>query len=334
MDTLVLSVLLSLAFVASTNAAGPDDPAPARSFAPDGSVLLNDQAAPSPDPALAAQPAQLPARAITLTADTLRSTRPTTTVSAVRNTLADSVVSGKPIVRTGTAAAGQQPAVSGLRSLLWSMPCYPVVADVAAVCPDRRERILAGHAREDTASRARLPSSPCDCGCDSASPAVIGSGEAAPQERRSDTRTHPGRTGRSAPEPAPTPVTPDESLQPTPPAASEAPDATAVEERLLTPQLAARACKSMSRISDQQVTFLTCPGRIGEYASGVVGEGLLRASSQRGLARFRFVRPDRVPRKVKIGLSGRRVTADTTCTRDREGGITIRSSRFRIEVMV
>jgi hypothetical protein len=66
---------------------------------------------------------------------------------------------------------------------------------------------------------------------------------------------------------------------------------------------------------------------------GVVRESLLRASSRVELARFR-ASAGLVTQIRQISLSDERATADKTCTRDREGGITIGSSRFRIEVMV
>ena len=140
---LVLSVLLSLAFVASTRAAGPDDPAPAPSFAPNESVLLNDQAAPSLDPALEAQPVSAGPRHDGLSRIHFTASGRSTKENAVPNTSADLVVCGKPIVRIGIAAAGQQLAGQRLRSCrLPSDACLPIAAMCARSSPrvwtDRR----------------------------------------------------------------------------------------------------------------------------------------------------------------------------------------------------
>ena len=224
----VLSVLVSLALVASTRAAGPDDPAPAPSFAPNGTVLLNDQAAPSLDPALEAQPVSSGPRHYAYRQYTSQNPADDDGGKCCAEyfggfgCLWESYCAdrhrGCGAAACGSAACG----ASGCRA----MPCYPSLRTSLGL-----PRACDGCRRSALRVRSHGPGcrgTPCDCGCDAASPAMIGPGEVAPQEvgpTPEPTLAEPEK----ALEPAPTPVTPDESIQPAPPPTLEAPDAQAVK---------------------------------------------------------------------------------------------------------
>lgn len=200
----ILSVLLSLVIVASTRAAGPDDPAPVPNFAPDASVLFNDPAPPKLDPVIDAQPARGGSYPYSSRGEYAQ--RPAIDEG---NCCAEYFGGFGCLWETycadrrrgcGAAACG----VTGCRP----MPVYPSLrCAIGLPGAVNGPRLLTPRTR---IHRSGCRVTPCDCGCDTESPAMTRPGEMAPQE-----------VGAPA---EPTPAAPDDSIQPAPPPTLDVPD--------------------------------------------------------------------------------------------------------------
>jgi hypothetical protein len=229
---LVLSVFLGLAIMASTYAAGSDDPAPAPNFPPNGSVLLNDQVPPSLDPALDAQPASAGpyhngdrgyyAQHSAIDEGTVDKGNCCAEYFGGFGCLWETYCADR---HRGCGAVGGR--VSGCRP----MPVYPSLR-----CAIGRPLALDRSGWQTRRTRIHRPGcrvTPCDCGCDTASAAVIGPSETAPQEVGVPLE--------------PIPAEPYEATEPAPPPTLDTPDVPEVKNASSRRNWPHRQASSMSR---------------------------------------------------------------------------------------